>query len=145
MLLPFLGSAIQGLRWAVYALALYSMGAHLWRHKLRWLFFGLAIFALVLTLLAMPEFKTPHEIALGMGVLILYTVAGLAIIRYLGRNNALFYPCAGFLLPCAGNAVKLLSQSSPWFMGNGVALVAIMGLVVLWLIMTALKGAGREG
>jgi membrane protease YdiL (CAAX protease family) len=144
-LLPFLGSTILGLRWAVYALALYAMGAYLWRHKLRWLFFGLAIFALVLTLLAMPEFKTPQEIVLGLGVLVLYTLAGLAIVRYLGRNNALFYPCAGFLLPCAGNAVKLFSQSSPWFMGNGIVLIAIMGLVVLWLLIRALREAGREG
>jgi len=133
--LPFLDTLLGGIRWAVYALALYAMGAYFWRHKLRWLFLGLAILAIVLTVLAIPEFKTSQEIGLGLGVMILFTAVAFLFIRFITRGNPLLFVLAAFLIPCGGNALKLANQGALWFRWNGMLVLVVMALAcvsVLW-------------
>lgn len=142
--LPFLGTLLSGIRWAFYALALYAMGAYFWKHRLRWLFLGLALLAMVLTTLAMPELKTLPEIGLGLGPMVLFAVAGLLFIRFIARGNPLFYVLAGFLIPCGENALKLASQGAPWFRWNGVLLFAVMALALLWVLVDGLRGRGTK-
>ena len=143
--LPVLSTLLGGIRWAVYALAVFAMGSYFWRHRLRWLFLGLALLAMVLTVLAMPSFKTGPEIGLGLGVLLLFTAIGLLFIRFVGRNNPLLYVLAAFLVSCGGNALKLASQPAPWFMCNGVLISGVMALACLWLLLSALRGVTRAG
>jgi len=142
--LPVLGTLLGGIRWAVYALAVFAMGSYFWRHRLRWLFLGLALLAMVLTVLAMPAFKTGPEIGLGLGVLLLFTAIGLLFIRFAGRNNPLLYVLAAFLVSCGGNALKLASQPAPWFMWNGIALLAVMALACLWVLIEGLRAKGTK-
>ncbi len=142
--LPVLGTLLGGIRWAVYALALFAIGSYFWRHRLRWVFLGLALLALVLTVLAMPSFKTGPEIGLGLGVLLLFTAISLLFIRFVGRNNPLLYVLAVFLVSCGGNAVKLVSQGAPWFVWNGILLIAVMALVCLWVLTGVLRTRGDQ-
>ncbi len=142
--LPLVGTLLGGIRWAVYALALYAMGAFFWRHRLRELFLGLALLALVLTVLAMPELKTPPEIGLGLGVMVLFASIGLLFIRFVARGNPLTYILGAFLVSCGGNVVKLVSQGAPWLQWNGIALLAVMGLACLWVLMDGLRAKGTK-
>jgi len=61
-----------------------------------------------------------------------------------GRDNPLLYVLAAFLVSCGGNTLKLASQPAPWFMWNGIALLAVMALACLWVLIDGLRAKGTE-
>jgi hypothetical protein len=66
-------------------------------------------------------------------------VLSLLVIRFLGRGNPLFYGLAGFLIPCGGDALKLASQGAAWYVWNGILVLGVMVLVLIWVLV---EGAG---
>ncbi|TAM84121.1 MAG: CPBP family intramembrane metalloprotease [Acidobacteria bacterium] len=144
--LPAISVILHAFIYAVLVAALAGILIYLARlgwSRRDWWIWPLAL--LVLVSLGPTGAHSVREYAAGWVMASIPLFAAIVIVGCFFRANILAYVAAIFCLQIAAPLVELLSQPSAFFRWNGIVLVALSLLVLLWIFAVGSRPARSEG
>lgn len=137
--LPWLSALNDGLTSGLFSAGLIGIGVYLAKTYLpnkRW--WPLLILVLLIAFIPVSVHNA-GEIAVA-GMLSIVSILWIGFVAvWFGRDNLLFYPLAFFMISLLRAAIEFLRQDQSWLSWNGIGLIGLLLIVVIWLLWPTLR------
>lgn len=98
------------------------------------------LIALLFILAMIPSsVRTGGEVLLSVALFVLSITWIVLSVVWFGRDNLLFYPLAFFMVNILDGATTFLRQGQPGLFGQGIALLLLLALLMIWLLWPTLR------